>query len=114
MYRWKPWERRVEQSDQDEGTSDVQMQRQRKGKAPVTSSSHAEEEEDEVAGWKQVLSKVEALQQSQETLQVTVFDMGQQLHTIQKNHERMEWKWMKYFHKQNIEFTLSPPGSPEA
>ncbi|KDP46621.1 hypothetical protein JCGZ_04555 [Jatropha curcas] len=114
MYRWKPWERRVGQSDRDEGTSDAQLQRQRKGKAPVTSSSHAAEEEDEVAGWKQVLSKVEALQQSPETLQVTVFDMGQQLHTIQKNHERMERKWMKYFHKQNIKFTPSPPGSPEA
>ncbi|KDP34820.1 hypothetical protein JCGZ_11182 [Jatropha curcas] len=91
MYRWKSWERRVGQSDQDEGTSHAQMQRQRKGKAPVTLSSHAEEE-DEVAGWKQVLSKVEVLQQSQETLQVTVLDMGQQLHTIQKNHASMEQK----------------------
>ncbi|KDP23056.1 hypothetical protein JCGZ_01699 [Jatropha curcas] len=114
LYRWKPWERRVGHSDRDEGTSEAQTQRQRKGKAPVTSSSHAEEEEDEVAGWKQVLGKVEALQQLQETLQVTVFDMGQKLHTIQKNHERMERKWMKYFHHQNIEFAPSPPGSPEA
>ncbi|KDP47001.1 hypothetical protein JCGZ_02437 [Jatropha curcas] len=114
MYRWKSWERRVGQSDPDEGTSHTQMQRQRKGKAPVTSSSQAEEGEDEVAGWKQVLSKVEALQQSHETLQVTVFDMGQQLHKIQKNHASMERKWMKYFQKQNIEFTPSPPGSPEA
>ncbi|KDP37524.1 hypothetical protein JCGZ_05963 [Jatropha curcas] len=62
--RWKSWERRVGQSDRDEGTSHAQMQRQRKCKAPVTSSSQAEEGEDEVAGWKQVLSKVEALQQS--------------------------------------------------
>ncbi|KDP24256.1 hypothetical protein JCGZ_26728 [Jatropha curcas] len=113
-YRWKPWETRIGQSDRTDGTSEAQMQRQRKGKAPITSSSHAEEEEDEVAGWKQVLSKVEALQQSQETLQVTVLDMGQKLHTIQKNHERMERKWMKYFHHQHIEFTPSPPGSPEA
>ncbi|KDP23167.1 hypothetical protein JCGZ_00078 [Jatropha curcas] len=66
LYRWKPWETRVGQSDRNEGTSDAQ--RQRKGKAPVTSSSHVEEEEDEVAGWKQVLGKVQALQQSQETL----------------------------------------------
>ncbi|KDP28990.1 hypothetical protein JCGZ_19540 [Jatropha curcas] len=101
-------------SDHNEGTSDAQTQRQQKGKAPVTSSSHVEEEEDEVAGWKQELGKVEALQQSQETLQVTVLDMGQKLHTIQKNHERMEQKWMKYFHHQNIEFTPSPPDSPEA
>ncbi|KDP45531.1 hypothetical protein JCGZ_17084 [Jatropha curcas] len=64
MYRWKSWERRAGQSDRDEGTSHAQMQRQRKGKAPVTSYSQAEEEEDEVARWKQVLSKVEALQQS--------------------------------------------------
>ncbi|KDP37840.1 hypothetical protein JCGZ_06395 [Jatropha curcas] len=82
LYRWKPWERRVGHSDRDEGTSEAQRQRQRKGKAPVTSSSNAEEEEDEVAVWKQVLGKVEALQQSQETLQVTVFDMGQKLYTI--------------------------------
>ncbi|KDP34592.1 hypothetical protein JCGZ_11969 [Jatropha curcas] len=114
LYHLKPWERRVRHSDRDEGTSDTQMQRQRKGKAPVTSSSHVEEEEEEVTGWKQVLGKVEALQQSQETVQVTVFDVGQKLHTIQKNRERMERKWMKYFPNQNIEFPLSPPGSPEA
>ncbi|KDP37768.1 hypothetical protein JCGZ_06447 [Jatropha curcas] len=64
VYRWKSWERRVRQGDRDEGTSHAQVQRQRKGKAPVTSSSQAEEEEDEVASWKQVLSKVDALQQS--------------------------------------------------
>ncbi|KDP24747.1 hypothetical protein JCGZ_25501 [Jatropha curcas] len=62
MYRRKSWERRVGQRDRDKGTSHAQMQRQRKGKAPVTSSSQAEEEEDEVVGWKQVFSKVEALQ----------------------------------------------------
>ncbi|KDP46113.1 hypothetical protein JCGZ_06624 [Jatropha curcas] len=114
VYRWKSWERIVGQGDRDEGTSHAQMQRQRKGKDPVTSSSQAEQEEDKVSGWKQVLSKVEALQQSQENLQVTVFDMGQQLHKIQNNHASMERKWMKYFQKQNIEFTPSPPGSPEA
>ncbi|KDP21577.1 hypothetical protein JCGZ_03800 [Jatropha curcas] len=114
VYRWKSWERRVGQGDHDEGTSHAQVQRQRKGKAPVTSSSQAEEEEDEVAGWKQVLSKVDALQQSQENLQVTIFDMGQQLHTIQKNQPSIARKWMKYFQKHNIEFTPSPPDSPEA
>ncbi|KDP36507.1 hypothetical protein JCGZ_09333 [Jatropha curcas] len=114
LYCWKPWERRVGHSDRDEGTSEAQTQRPRKGKAPVTSSSHAEEEEDKVARWKQVLGKVEALQQSQETLQVPVFDMGQKLHTIQKNHERMDREWMKYFLHQNIKSTPSPPGSPEA
>ncbi|KDP36649.1 hypothetical protein JCGZ_07867 [Jatropha curcas] len=85
-----------------------------KHRSHVASSSHAEEEEDDVAGWRQVLGKVEALQQSQETLQATVLDMGHKLLTIQKNHERMERKWMKYFHHKNIEFTPSPPGSPEA
>ncbi|KDP25903.1 hypothetical protein JCGZ_22974 [Jatropha curcas] len=114
VYRWKSWERRVGQGDRDEGTSYVQVQRKRKGKAPITLSSQAEEEEDEVAGWKQVLSKVDALQKSQENLQVTVFDMGQHLHTIQKNQASMARKWMKYLQKPNIEFTPSPPGSPEA
>ncbi|KDP29604.1 hypothetical protein JCGZ_19131 [Jatropha curcas] len=69
---------------------------------------------EEVDGWKQVLSRVDALQQSQENLQVTVFEMGQQLHTIQKEHKSMARKWMSYFCKQNIEFTPSPPDSPEA
>ncbi|KDP30340.1 hypothetical protein JCGZ_17487 [Jatropha curcas] len=59
-YRWKSWERRVGQCDRDAGTSRAHEQRQRKGKSPSTSSPHAEEEE-EVAGWKQVLSKVDAL-----------------------------------------------------
>ncbi|KDP24800.1 hypothetical protein JCGZ_25325 [Jatropha curcas] len=49
VYRWKSWERRVGQ---------------------------AEEEAEEIAGWKQVLSRVDALQQSQENLQVTIFEMG--------------------------------------
>ncbi|KDP33152.1 hypothetical protein JCGZ_13592 [Jatropha curcas] len=114
VYRWKSWERRVEQGDRDEGTSHAQAQRQRKGKAPITSSPQANEEDIEVAGWKQVLSKVDALQQSQENLQVTAFDIGQQLHKIQKNQTSMARKWMTYFQKQNIEFTPSPPGSPEA
>ncbi|KDP44334.1 hypothetical protein JCGZ_19201 [Jatropha curcas] len=70
--------------------------------------------QEEVVGWKQVLSKVDALQHSQENLQVTAFEMEQQLHTIQKNQTSMAQKWMKYFQKQNIEFTPSPPGSPEA
>ncbi|KDP44676.1 hypothetical protein JCGZ_19491 [Jatropha curcas] len=112
--RWKSWERRVGQGNRDEGPSRAHEQRQRKGKSPVTSSTQAEEEEEEVAGWKQVLSKVDALQQSQENLQVTVFEMGQQLHTIQKEHKSMALKWMTYFRKQNIEFTPSPPSSPKA
>ncbi|KDP44305.1 hypothetical protein JCGZ_19172 [Jatropha curcas] len=88
--------------------------RSRKGKSPMTSSIQAEEEAAEVASWKQVLSRVDALQQSQENLQVTVFEMGQQLHTIRKEHKSMARKWMSYFRKQNIEFTPSPPDSPEA
>ncbi|KDP36493.1 hypothetical protein JCGZ_09501 [Jatropha curcas] len=115
-YRAQPIDifRRVGQGDRDEGNSHAQAQRQWKGKAPVTSSPQADEEHDEVAGWKQVLSKVDALRQSQENLQVTVFDMGQQLHKILKNQTSMARKWMKYFQKQNIEFTPSPPRSPEA
>ncbi|KDP34627.1 hypothetical protein JCGZ_11945 [Jatropha curcas] len=80
----------------------------------MTSFTQVEEEEDEVAGWKQVLSRVDAVQQSQEKFQVTVFEMGQHLHTIQKEHKSMAWKWMSYFWKQNIKFTPSPPDSPEA
>ncbi|KDP24248.1 hypothetical protein JCGZ_26705 [Jatropha curcas] len=93
---------------------EVKDVRQRKGKSPVTSSAPAEEEAEEVGGWKQVLSRVDALQQSQENLQVIIFEMGQQLHTIQNEHRSMARKWMSYFRKQNIEFTPSPPDSPEA
>ncbi|KDP31674.1 hypothetical protein JCGZ_15277 [Jatropha curcas] len=68
-------------------------------KKDLASRFQAEEEAEEIAGWKQVLVRVDALQQSQEKLQVTVCEMGQKLHIIQK---------------ENIEFTPSPPDSPEA
>ncbi|KDP30153.1 hypothetical protein JCGZ_18114 [Jatropha curcas] len=45
---------------------------------------------------------------------VTVFEMGQRLHKIQKDHKSMARKWMKSLQKQNIEFPPSPPDSPEA
>ncbi|KDP37280.1 hypothetical protein JCGZ_08638 [Jatropha curcas] len=84
VYRWKSWERRVGQGHRDEGTSHVNEEeiRQRKGKSPMTYSTPAADAEEEVARWKQVLSRFGALQQSQENLHVTVFEMGQQLHTI--------------------------------
>ncbi|KDP34256.1 hypothetical protein JCGZ_12824 [Jatropha curcas] len=62
VYRWKVWERRVGQGDRDEGTSCAHEQRQRKSKSPVTPSPQANEEDEEIARWKQVLSKVDALQ----------------------------------------------------
>ncbi|KDP21995.1 hypothetical protein JCGZ_03139 [Jatropha curcas] len=65
----------------------------------MTSSIQAEEEAEEIARWKQVLGRADALQQSQENSQVTVYEMGQKLHIIQK---------------ANMEFTPSPPDSPEA
>ncbi|KDP34284.1 hypothetical protein JCGZ_12813 [Jatropha curcas] len=116
VYRWKSWERRVGQRNGDAGTSCLNEDeiRIRKGKSPMTSSIPTEEEANEIAGWKQVLSRVDALQQSQENLQVTIFEMGQQLHTIQKEHKSMTRKWMSWFWKQNIEFTPSPPDSLEA
>ncbi|KDP27521.1 hypothetical protein JCGZ_20134 [Jatropha curcas] len=78
VYRWKSWARIVGQSNRREGTSRVNEEeiRQRKGKSPMTSSTQAADEEEEVVGWKQVLSRVDALQQSQENLQVTIFEMG--------------------------------------
>ncbi|KDP34398.1 hypothetical protein JCGZ_12802 [Jatropha curcas] len=75
VYRWKSSERRVGQRNGNDGTSCLNEDeiRIRKGKSPMTSSIQAEEEADKIAGWKQVLSRVDALQQSQENLQVTIF-----------------------------------------
>ncbi|KDP32691.1 hypothetical protein JCGZ_14747 [Jatropha curcas] len=44
----------------------------------------------------------------------TGFEMGQKLHTIQKEHKSMARKWMSYFRKKNIKFTPSPSDSPKA
>ncbi|KDP29503.1 hypothetical protein JCGZ_19342 [Jatropha curcas] len=61
VYRWKSWERRVGQGNRNEGTSRMNEEqvRQKKGKSPMTSSAPAEEEAEEVAGWKQVLSRID-------------------------------------------------------